>query len=71
MSLAQACEGLPMFGLGAMLLRFRIKWLLFAGLAIAVLRHLLLMVDEWWAVVTSLALHGPLYVNFYMRRKLS
>ena len=24
------------------------------------------MVDEWWAVVTSLALHGPLYVIFYM-----
>ena len=66
MSLAQLCEGLATFGLAAVLLRFRIKWLLTAGLLIGVLRYTLLALDVRPAMVASVCLHGPLFVVFYL-----
>lgn len=66
MSLAQLCEGLATFGLAAVLLRFRIKWLLTAGLLIGVLRYALLTIDVRPAMVASVCLHGPLFVVFYL-----
>ena len=66
MSLAQLCEGLATFGLAAVLLRFRIKWLLTAGLLIGVLRYSLLTLDVRPALVASVCLHGPLFVIFYL-----
>jgi len=66
MSLAQLCEGLATFGLAAVLLRFRIKWLLTAGLVLGFLRYALLALDVMPALVFSVALHGPLFVVFYL-----
>ncbi len=66
MSLAQLCEGIATFGLAAVLLRFRIKWLLTAGLVIGVLRYGLLSLDVRPAMVASVCLHGPLFVVFYL-----
>jgi MFS family permease len=66
MSLAQLCEGLATFGLAAVLLRFRIKWLLVAGLVMGFLRYVLLALDVMPAMVMSVALHGPLFVVFYL-----
>jgi len=66
MALAQFCEGLATFGLAAVLLRFRIKWLLVAGLMMGMTRYLLLMMDVMPALVLSVALHGPLFVTFYL-----
>lgn len=66
MSVAQLCEGVATFGLAAVLLRFRIKWLLTAGLLLGVLRYLLLTLDVRPALVASVCLHGPLFVVFYL-----
>lgn len=66
MSLAQLCEGFATFGLAAVLLRFRIKWLLTAGLLIGVLRYILMTFDVRPALVASVCLHGPLFVVFYL-----
>jgi hypothetical protein len=66
MSLAQLCEGLATFGLAAALTRFRIKWLLAAGLFFGFLRYGLLALDVRPALVASVALHGPLFVVFYL-----
>ena len=66
MSLAQLCEGLATFGLAAVLLRFRIKWLLTAGLVLGFLRYVLMAWNVMPALVLSVALHGPLFVVFYL-----
>jgi MFS family permease len=66
MALAQLCEGLATFGLAAVLLRFRIKWLLSAGLVLGFLRYALMALDVMPALVFSVALHGPLFVVFYL-----
>ena len=66
MSLAQLCEGLATFGLAAVLLRFRIKWLLTAGLVLGVLRYALLALDARPAMIAGVCLHGPLFVVFYL-----
>lgn len=66
MSLAQVCEGLATFGLAALLLRFRIKWLLTVGMIFGVMRYTLLAMDVRPAMVASVCLHGPLFVVFYL-----
>lgn len=66
MSLAQLCEGLATFGLAAALTRFRIKWMLTAGLVFGLMRYGLLAMDVRPALVLSVALHGPLFVVFYL-----
>jgi MFS family permease len=66
MSLAQVCEGIATFGLAAALLRFRIKWLLTAGLLLGALRYVLMAMDVRSALVLSVCLHGPLFVVFYL-----
>ena len=66
MALAQLCEGIATFGLAAFLLRFRIKWLLTAGLVLGCLRYVLMSLNVMPALVASVALHGPLFVVFYL-----
>jgi drug/metabolite transporter (DMT)-like permease len=70
MSLAQLCEGIAMLGISGLLLRFRIRWLLIAGLSLGILRYLLLATDYRPAMVASVALHGPLFVLFYMTSQI-
>ena len=70
MALAQLCEGLAMFAVGGLLLRYRIKWLLAAGLLLGVIRYVLLAMDERAAMVASVCLHGPLFVLFYMTAQI-
>jgi hypothetical protein len=70
MALAQLCEGLAMLAVSGLLLRFRIKWLLTAGLLLGVARYVLLGTDARWAMVASVALHGPLFVLFYMTSQI-
>lgn len=66
MGLAQLCEGLATFGLAVVLLRFRIKWCLTAGLVLGICRYVLLSMDVMPALVASVCLHGPLFVVFYL-----
>jgi hypothetical protein len=66
MGFAQLFEALATFGLAAVLLRFRIKWVLTAALVLGVLRYTLLALDTRPAIVVSVCLHGPLYVLYYL-----
>jgi hypothetical protein len=59
-----------MLAVSGLLLRFRIKWLLTAGLLLGVARYVLLGTDARWAMVASVALHGPLFVLFYMTSQI-
>jgi MFS family permease len=66
MGFAQCFEALATFGLAAVLLHFRIKWVLTAALIMSVARFLLLMTEDRVAMVVSVCLHGPLFVLYYL-----
>jgi len=61
MTLGQITEVIAMFGLGALLLRWRVKWILAAGLAFGVLRFALSAMDGKTWVLAGVALHGASY----------
>lgn len=65
MSVAQLCEGITMFALAALLTRFRLKWVLLAGLVLGVMRLGLMATNVSHLVILSVALHGPVFVLFY------
>ncbi len=61
MSLGQVTELVAMLSLGMMLNRWRLKWLIAAGLGFGVLRFALCALDTRWGVVAGVALHGASY----------
>ena len=65
MGTAQFWEGLAMFGLGWLLTRFRLKWVLLAGLVLGALRLGLMTTDSAGWLAFSIALHGPVFVLFF------
>lgn len=65
MSFAQMLEGVAMISLSFLLVRFRLKWVLAAGLIGGVLRLWLMSLNVLPWVLTSIALHGPVYVLYY------
>jgi nucleoside transporter len=65
MSLAQTTEIIGMFALGALLVRWRLKWILLAGLLFALLRYLLFILDGKLLLLIGIALHGCSYTLFY------
>lgn len=65
MSLAQTTEIVAMFTLGALLARWRLKWVLAAGLGFAVLRFVLSALDEKYWLLAGIALHGCSYTLIY------
>ena len=65
MAYAQFWEGLAMFGLGWLLTRFRLKWVLLAGLVAGSLRLGLMATDSHQWLAFSIAMHGPVFVLFY------
>lgn len=65
MAYAQFWEGLAMFGLGWLLTRFRLKWVLLAGLVAGSIRLGLMTTDSHQWLAISIALHGPVFVLFY------
>lgn len=58
MSLGQITEVAAMLALGLLLNRWRLKWILFAGLALGVLRFALCSIGTPWALVAGIVLHG-------------
>lgn len=58
MSLGQVSEVIAMLVLGALMLRFRLKWIVVCGLAIGVVRFGLAATDSPWGLVAAIALHG-------------
>lgn len=65
MGLAQVLEGFAMFALAGLLLRFRLKWVLLAGLLLGVVRLGLMATHQHGWLALSIALHGPVFVLFY------
>jgi len=61
MSLAQTTEILSMLALGALLHRFRLKWILACGLAIGVIRFALCALPFKAALLAGTTLHGACY----------
>ncbi len=58
MSLGQITEVIAMLALGALMLRFRLKWIIVGGLAIGVVRFGLAATDSPWGILAAIALHG-------------
>jgi predicted MFS family arabinose efflux permease len=65
MASAQLWEGFAMFGLGWLLTRFRLKWVLLAGLVAGAVRLGLMTTNHHSWLALSIALHGPVFVLFY------
>lgn len=66
MSLAQGTEVVAMYGLATLLGRWRLKWVLAAGLGFAVLRYLLLATNGHGWVLAGISLHGFAFTLFYV-----
>jgi len=58
MSLGQVTEVIAMLALGALMLRFRLKWIIVGGLALGVLRFGLAATDSPWGILAAIVLHG-------------
>lgn len=58
MSLGQITEIIAMFSLGALLLRWRLKWIFACGLAFGVLRFAVSALDTPAGLITGVILHG-------------
>ena len=70
MSLAQVSEIVAMFSLGALLLKWRLKWIFLCGLGIGVLRFALSAVNgEGW-LLAGISLHGASYVLVYITAQI-
>lgn len=65
MSLAQTTEIVAMFGLGALLLRWRLKWILLAGIGFALFRYVLFALDGKSLLLAGIVLHGITYTLFF------
>lgn len=65
MSLGQTTEIVAMFTLGALLARWRLKWVLALGLVFAVVRFLFSALDQKAWLLVGIALHGCSYTLIY------
>ncbi|NWK57172.1 MFS transporter [Verrucomicrobiaceae bacterium N1E253] len=70
MTLGQVTEVVALLLLGGFLARGRVKWVLVAALAFALLRYLLFAFAGWsgslWWVWLGIAMHGPCYTFYYV-----
>ncbi len=70
MSMGQITEVLAMFGLAALLARWRIKWIFAAGLGFGVLRYGLASMDgEGW-ILAGITLHGCSYTLVFITSQI-
>lgn len=58
MSLGQVTELIAMFALGALLLRWRLKWIFVLGLSLAAVRYSLCALNNRYSLLLGLTLHG-------------
>lgn len=65
MGLGQTTEIAAMFGLGALLTRWRLKWILLSGLAVGLVRCLFCALNTKAGLLSGIALHGLTYTLFY------
>lgn len=65
MSLGQTTEVIAMLTLGALLVRWRLKWILSVGLACAILRYTACALDRPGWLLLGVSLHGATYTLFF------
>jgi nucleoside transporter len=65
MSLAQTTEIVAMFALGALLVRWRLKWILTTGLVFGVLRYAFCALDGKGWLLAGVVVHGITYTLFF------
>jgi nucleoside transporter len=65
MSLGQTTEIVAMFTLGALLTRWRLKWILGLGLGFGLLRYLFCAAHETGWLLAGIVLHGVTYTLFF------
>jgi len=70
MSLGQVSEMFAMFGLGFLLLRWRLKWILLAGIGFAFARFVLYALNGRVPVLLGLSLHGFSYTLVYITAQI-
>ena len=70
MSLAQIPEMIAMFGLGALLLRWRFKWVLAAGLAFGVARFAASALDSRAGLLIGVSLHGASFTLVFITAQI-
>jgi nucleoside transporter len=65
MSLGQTTEIVAMFALGLLLMRCRLKWILFTGASIALVRYILCALNAKGALLLGITLHGCTYTLIF------
>ena len=66
MSLAQVTEIIAMFGLGWLLLHWRVKWIFAFGLGIGIARFVLSALDTKISLLAGITLHGASYTLVFI-----
>lgn len=70
MSLGQVTEIIAMLALGTLMLRWRLKWIIALGLAIAVLRFALCATGTPWGVMAGVIGHGASYTLVFITAQI-
>ena len=70
MSLGQVTEIVAMFGLGALLLRWRLKWIIAAGLGFSVVRFAVSALDNRAGLLAGVFLHGASYTLVFITAQI-
>jgi MFS family permease len=70
MSLGQISEIISMYALAPLLLRFRLKWIFFAGIVFGVVRYAMFAVDTRAWLLGGIALHGFCFTLFFISAQI-
>jgi MFS family permease len=70
MSLGQVTEIICMFSIGAMISRWRLKWVIVAGLVFSVLRFVLCAMNSQFWLLAGVFLHGASFTLVYVTAQI-
>jgi len=70
MTLGQVTEMIVMFSLAGLLARWRLKWILAAGLSFGVVRYVLCALNSWPWLLTGITLHGFTFGLFFVTAQI-
>lgn len=70
LSIAQISEVVGMVGLALIMGRFRLKWLILAGMVLGALRYLFFSTSQIGWIIAGISLHGLIYTLFYMTTQI-
>ncbi|MFO0940172.1 MAG: MFS transporter [Pirellulales bacterium] len=70
MSLGQVSEVFALIGISAILYRFKMKWVVLAGIGFGVARYLLYASGITWAVLIGLSMHGVAFTFTYISTQI-